>query len=94
MVRGTPPSDDAPTQQIWNSYLKECNRYALGTIILKTRSEVELKVTVTQKWYLTLGHPKIHLHTKFGIPFTKHIGDMHQTQCSFWKQGQRSCSRS
>ena len=51
-------------------------------------------VTVTRKWYLTLGHPKIHLHTKFGIPFSKYIGDMHQTQCSFWKQGQRSSSRS
>ena len=51
-------------------------------------------VTVTRKWYLTLGHPKIHLHTKFGIPFSKNIGDMHQTQCSFWKQGQRSSSRS
>ena len=49
-------------------------------------------VTVTRKWYLTLGHPKIHLHTKFGIPFSENIGDIHQTQISFWKQGQRSSS--
>ena len=43
---------------------------------LETRSEV--KVTVTQKWFVTLRHPKMHLHTKFGIPISKNIGDMHQ----------------
>ena len=37
----------------------------------------------TQKWYVTLCHPKMHLHIKFGIPISKNIGDMHQTQCSF-----------
>ena len=37
-------------------------RYARDTIILKTRSEV--KVTVTQKWYVTPCHPKMYLHTK------------------------------
>ena len=42
----------------------------------KTRSEV--KVTVTQKWFVTLRHPKMNLHTKFGIPISKNIGDMHQ----------------
>ena len=26
---------------------------------------------------------QMHLHTKFGIPISKNIGDMHQTQCSF-----------
>ena len=46
MVSDTPPSQDAYTHQIWNSYLKEYKRYAPNTIILKTRSEV--KVTVTQ----------------------------------------------
>ena len=56
-------------------------RYALDTIILKTRSEV--KVTVTQKWYVRPRHPKMHLQTKFGIAISKNIGDMHQTQCSF-----------
>ena len=34
--------------------------------ILETRSEI--KVTVTQKWNGTLGHPKMHSHTEFGIP--------------------------
>ena len=43
---------------------------------LKTRSEV--KVTVTQKWFVTLRHPEMHLHTKFGIPISKNIGDMQQ----------------
>ena len=47
-------------------------------IILKTRSEV--KVTVTRKWYATLRHPKMHPHTKFGIPTLKNIGDMHRTR--------------
>ena len=31
MVRGTPPSQDASTNQIWNSYLKEYRRYAPDT---------------------------------------------------------------
>ena len=47
-------------------------------IILKTRSEV--KVTVTRKCYVTLRHPKMHPHTKFGIPNSKNIGDMHRTR--------------
>ena len=41
----------------------------------KTRSEV--KVTMTQKWFVTLRHPKMNSHTKFGIPIAKNIGDMH-----------------
>ena len=70
-----------PQAKTRNYYLKEYKRYPLDTIILKTRSEV--KVTVTRKWYVTLQHPKMHLHNKFGIPISKNIGDMHQTQCSF-----------
>ena len=35
---------------------------------------------MTRKWYATLRHPKIHPHTKFGIPTSKNIGDMHQTR--------------
>ena len=49
-------------------------------IILKTRSEVKVKVTVTLKWYATLRHPKMHTHTKFEIPTSKNIGDMHRTR--------------
>ena len=87
MVCDTPPSHDAFTHQIRNSlYLKEYKRYAPFTLILKTRSEV--KVTVTRKWYMTLCHPNMHLHTKFGIPISKKIVDMHQTQCNFQKLGQ------
>ena len=70
---------DASTQQIWNSYLKEYKRYAPDTIILKTRSEVKVNGTVTQKWYVALCHPKMHLHTKFGIRISKNIGYMHKT---------------
>ena len=33
---------------------------------------------MTQKMFVTLRHPKMHLHTKFGIPISKNIGDMHQ----------------
>ena len=47
-------------------------------ITIKTKSEV--KVTVTRKWYATLFHPKMHPHTKFGIPTSKNIGDMHRTR--------------
>ena len=64
-VCDTPPSKDVYTHQILNSYLKEYKRYAPDTMILKTRSEV--KITMTQKWYVALGHPKMHLHTKFEI---------------------------
>ena len=39
-----------------------------------------VKVTVTRKWYATLRHPKMHPHTKFGIPTSKNIGDMHRTR--------------
>ena len=67
-------------------------RYAPDTIILKTRSEVKVKVTVTQKWYATLRHPKMYPHTKFGIPISKNIGDMLRTQ-QFLKLGQRSRSQ-
>ena len=81
MVHDTSLSQDVSTHQIWNSYLKEYKRYAPDTIILKTRSEV--KVTVTKKKHVTPRHPKMHLLTKFGIPISKNIGDMHQTQCSF-----------
>ena len=49
-------------------------------IILKTRSEVKVKVTVTRKCSATLRHPKMHPHTKFGIPTSKNIGDMHRTR--------------
>ena len=55
MVHDTLLSQDASTHQIWNSLLKEYTRYARDTIFLKTRSEV--KVTVTQKWYVTPRHP-------------------------------------
>ena len=58
-------------------HLKKYKGYATDTIILKTRSEV--KVVVTCKWYVTLCHPKMHSHTKFGIPSSKNVGDMHQT---------------
>ena len=89
MVRDTPPSQDASTHQIWNSYLKEYRRYAPDTkrdgqtdivITIKTKSEVRVKVTVTRKFYETLRHPKMYPHTKFGIPTSKNIGDMHRTQ--------------
>ena len=57
MVRDTPPSQDAPTHQIWNSYLKEYRGYApdkkrdgriaVHFITIKTKSKV--KVTLTKK---------------------------------------------
>ena len=49
-------------------------------ITIKTKSEVKVKVTVTRKWYATLCHPKMHPHTKFGIPTSKNIGDMNWTR--------------
>ena len=69
MICDTPPSQDISTHQIWNSYLKEYRRYVPDTMqFLETRSEVKFKVTVTQLWYATDRHPKMHPHTKFEIP--------------------------
>ena len=48
-------------------------RYAPDMIILKTRSEV--KVRVTPKWYTTYHHPNMHPYTKFGIPTSQNKED-------------------
>ena len=73
----TPSSQDAFRHQIWNSYLKEYRRNAPDTMqFLEIRSEVKFKVTVTQLWYTTLPHPKMHSHTKFEIPTSNNIRDM------------------
>ena len=84
MVCDTPPFQDAFTHKIWNSYLKEYRRYAPDTMqFLETRSEVKFKVTVTQLWYGTLPHPKMHTHTKFEIPTSNNIRDMLRIFCLF-----------
>ena len=81
MVCDTPPSQDAFTQQIWNSHLIEYRRYAPDSIqFLETRSEVKIKVTVTQLWLVTLPHPKMHPHTKFEIPTSNNLRDMLRTR--------------
>ena len=73
-MRDTPSSQDAFRHQIWNSYLKEYRRYAPDSMqFLEIRSEVKFKVTVTQLWYATLPHPKMHSHTKFEIPTLNNI---------------------
>ena len=74
MICDTPPSQDVSTHKIWNSYLKEYRRYAPDSMqFLETRSEVKSKVTVTQLWYATLRHPKMHPHTKFEIPTSNNM---------------------
>ena len=81
MACDIPSSQDAFTNQIWNSYLKEYRRYAPDSMqFLETRSEVKFKVTVTQLWYATLRHPKMHPHTKFEIPTSNNIRDMLRTR--------------
>ena len=42
---------------------------------------LEVKVTGTQKQYVTLHDPKMYPHTKFGIPTSNNIRDMLQLQC-------------
>ena len=54
---------------------------------LQTRSEVKFKVTVTQLWYTTLSHLKVHPHTNFEIPTSNNIRDMLWTRL-FKKLGQ------
>ena len=72
MVCDTPPFQDAITHEIWNPYLKEYRRYAPDSMqFLETSSEVMFKVTVTQLWYRTLRHPKMHPRTKFWDSYIK-----------------------
>ena len=81
MVRDTPPSQDAFPHQIWNFYIKEYKRYAPDSKqFLETRSEVKVNVTGTKGWCATLYHPKMHQHTKFGIPTSNNIGGMLRTR--------------
>ena len=59
------------------SYLKKYKRYAPDTMqCLENRSEIKFKVTVTQLWYATLCHSKMHPHAKFEIPTSNDIRDM------------------
>ena len=89
MVCDIPPSQDASTHLIWNSYLKEYRRFAPDLMpTLEPRSKV--KVTVTVKWNVTIRHFKMHshtklpsnmhLHTKFGMPTLKNARDVLQTR--------------
>ena len=73
MLWNTSASKDVSIQQIWDSH-EICS----GPIILQTRSKV--KVKVTQKWYLTFRHQKLHPYTKFGIPTFNNIRDMLRTR--------------
>ena len=75
MICDTWPPEDAPTHQIWNSYLKEYKSYAQDLMsILETKTEV--KITVTEKTKRTIRHFKMHSQTKFGIPTSHNKGDM------------------
>ena len=79
MVCDTLPSQDEFTHQIWNSFLKEYRRYAGDSMqFIETRSEV--KATVTQLWYATLRHPKMHPYTKFEIPTSNNMRDILKTR--------------
>ena len=56
MVRDTPPSQDASTHQIWNSYLKEYRRYALDT---KRDGWTDSAITICLPKFLW-GHKNLH----------------------------------
>ena len=64
---------DAPSSQDIFGFLSQKNRrYAPDSMqFQETRSEVKFKVT--QLWYATLGHLKMHSHTKFEIPTSNNI---------------------
>ena len=65
-------------KMVWDTMpSQEYRRYAPYSMPnLETRSEVKVKVTGIQRWYITLCHPKMHAHTKFGIPTANNIRDM------------------
>ena len=64
--RGNLPFQDAFTHKF--GILISNKKDAPYIIILKMRSKVTFKVTVTRKCSTTLHHPKMHSYTKFGIP--------------------------
>ena len=76
MVCDTPPPQDASIHQIWDNIGYTC---MLQNKQDYSRNEVKVIVTVTQNWYKALHQPKIHPHTKFGIPTSNNAGDMLQT---------------
>ena len=81
MVCDTPSSQDTFKHQILNSYLKENRIHAPESMQrLETRSEVKFKVKVTQSWYATLCHPKMHSQTKFEILTSNNIKDVLRIQ--------------
>ena len=64
MVRDTPPSQDASTHQIWNSYLKEYRRYAPETK-RNGRTDRQRDYYMPPKAPLGTGHKKTKKrHTK------------------------------
>ena len=79
MVCTTPESQEESTHQTWDSYYKQYRLYAPDTFF-SNRSEG--KVTVTYKKRVTLHHSKMHPHTKFGIPISNNIRDMHEIPIS------------
>ena len=84
MIYDTSSFQDVFTHLIWNSYLKKYKRYAPQSMqFLDTRSEVKIKVIVTQLWYATLRHPTMHQRTKFEIRTSNNIiSDMLRTRSS------------
>ena len=91
LVRDTLSSNDACSRQIWDSYLKWYERYAPITVMIQTRSEVEVRITVTQKRYATLCNRKMHPHTKFRIPIKEY--KIYARYTIILKLGQRSRSQ-
>ena len=60
MVHDTPPSPDASTHQIWDSYINLYRRFALDMIILETRSGINVNKVTDPKMAKTHYYPKIH----------------------------------
>ena len=88
MVRDTMSSQDASTHQILRFLPQIILEICSGHNYSKPRLDV--KVAATQNWYVTLRHARMNQHTKFGIPTSKNLGDMHRTrsgtdgQCDYY----------
>ena len=81
MVCDTPPSQDASTHQIWNSYLKEYRRYAPDT---KRDGRTESAITICLPKSLW-GH-KIYLYYKT-TEFHTHCNNCVSQHQKRWKLG-------
>ena len=84
MVRDTPPSQDASTHQIWNSYLKEYRRYGPDTKAGRTHGRTHGQTDGRTDSAITICLPKFLWGHKNSSP---RITEWHHRACQVMTKG-------